>query len=156
MRCDAAGEEVLATYETRVRTVLPVEAEAAALNGYNEKEWEPAPLIAEALESFVNHVVRPFEKRIVVCGHNVKFDADFVRIGCEGASMPYPFDYHHIDTVTLAWPLLVAGKIKSLRLGDVCDYFGISNEGEHHAMVDVERDREIYRRFMKAYVGLLL
>ncbi len=151
LRTDASAERVLARYESRVYTALAVEAEAASFNGYVKEEWESAPSLKAVLRQFVAAIVEPFDTRAVVCGHNVKFDEDFVRPAFETHQIAYPFDYHHIDTVALAWPLLVLGKIESLRLRAVCDYFGISNEGEHRAMVDVERDCAIYKHLMKRY-----
>jgi DNA polymerase III epsilon subunit-like protein len=47
-----------------------------------------------------------------------------------------------------AWPLCVAGKIRSVSLGKVCDHLGISNAGEHTAMADVERAIAVYERLV--------
>ncbi len=153
IRCDATGENVLATFESRVQCYHPIEADAAALNGYTPEGWQDAPEPRDAIEKFLEAVVRPYpETRIALCGHNVKFDEEFVLAMLAREGYLSPFDYHRVDTVTLAWPLLAAGKISSLKLRDVCAYLGISNEVEHRAMADAVRQRMAYLRLMKMFV----
>ena len=52
--------------------------------------------------------------------------------------------YHRIDTVTLAYEHLAPCGLEKLSLDTVCTFLGITNEGAHTAMADVERCQAAY------------
>jgi len=145
------GHQV-ALYEARVLPEREPEAQAAKVNGYDKETWRGSDLGA-VLRRMVDLLRldgagRGERQRVVMVGHNVSFDEKFLRAAFDKCRLRWPFDYHKVDTVSLAWPLFAAGKIGRLKLESVCDYFGISNAGAHGAMVDVERCMAVYDRLM--------
>jgi DNA polymerase-3 subunit epsilon len=145
-------------YEARVLPARQPEAQAARVNGYDAATWEGLDI--EAALRMMLTVLRldrsgdGENQHVVMVGHNVSFDEKFVRAAFDKCGIKWPFDYHKIDTVSLAWPLFAAGKINRLKLEAVCDYYGISNAGAHGAMVDVERCMAVYDRLMaEVHVG---
>lgn len=153
IRTDASGQLLLAAYETKVLPQSPVDARAAAVNGYTPEAWSEAILPVDAAGALTRAVIDGFERRAILCGHNVAFDDGFLRRMFDRALLSYPFDYHRIDTVSLAWPFYVQGKIDRLNLEAVCRHFLIGNEGAHRAMADAARCREVYLRMMEALRG---
>jgi len=113
---------------------------ALEVNGYTPEAWCDAAPLHVALE-----MLSPLLQGALMVGHNVSFDKGFITAAYEQCGMKYPkADYHTLDTVSLAWPLKVKGKVKNLKLHTLCDYFGISNEGEHAALADVLRTIKVY------------
>lgn len=94
----------------------------------------------------------PFMAGTVVVGHNVAFDWAFLRALFSRAGAPLPnVSYHRVDTVSLAWPLLLSGAVPKINLKALCEYFGVSNEGEHRALADARRTLQVYKRLLGAY-----
>ena len=93
--------------------------------------------------------MRPKEITHALAGHNVGFDRAFLEAAWRVTSGPPPdIDHHTVDTATLAWPLLAAGRIKSLSLVAVCTALGIGLHDPHRALSDAERSLEIARRLL--------
>ena len=57
------------------------------------------------------------------------------------------------DTMAMAFPLYATGKIPNVKLQTLCDYYGISNENAHQAMVDIERTVKVYKALMTPFVA---
>lgn len=131
--------------------VLPVHIETAhpkalEVNGYDAERWvRDAVLLEMALYRFVNLCYGG----VTLVAHNATFDWGFLR---ESLSRKHSggtgIDYHIICTASLAWPLVMQGGIESPKLEKLCDHFGISNDGQHRAMRDVQRTIEVYKRLM--------
>lgn len=85
-------------------------------------------------------------------GQNSKFDRDVLQRILGGTPVKNVFDglyFHQIDTMLLASTLQDIGilpKTKSLKLSDICESLGVSNdEGEfHNALVDLKMTRKAY------------
>jgi DNA polymerase-3 subunit epsilon len=85
----------------------------------------------------------------ILVGHNVAFDIRFLSDSLNKIQEKLDMvHYHSIDTASMAWPLFVAGKIKSVSLAVLCDYYGISNENSHRAEKDVERLIQVYQKLL--------
>ena len=56
-----------------------------------------------------------------------------------------------LASASLAWPLVMRGEVVSPKLEALCTHFGISNEGQHSAMRDVERMLEVYRKLVSPF-----
>lgn len=113
---------------------------ALEVNGYTDEAWSEALPLSVVLE-----MLSPLLSGALMIGHNVSFDKDFIRAAYKQAHIQYPRgDYHTLDTVSLAWPLKLRSKVRNLKLATLCDYFGISNKGEHSAYADVIRTIKVY------------
>jgi len=145
-RLDPGTLEIHAELDAKVKPEHPERAEPEALrhNGYTPERWANASPVAEVLDRLT-----PVLDGCILAGHNVPFDRAFLREAYRRAERPFPeVDYHVVDTASLAWPLVVAGVIDSLRLRVICEHLGISNQGEHSATTDVRRTIDVYRRLM--------
>ncbi len=130
----------------RVSCNYPLRADDKALeiNGFSREGLRDGYLsrsVREALERYHGYTL---------AGWNIGFDIRFLmnlqqRVFSSGT---LPFHYRPLDVASLAWPLLLGGKVKSLGLNSVCDYFGVSNEGAHDAAADVRRTIEVYRHLI--------
>ena len=135
-------------FHRRVRMLAPENADPKALelNGYDAALWEEDAIHPWKATAELNGFVQPGDMLVF---HNSSFDLPFLR----KAGFASAADYHPLDTASMAWPLVVAGKLKSIKLAALCDYFGVSNEGAHGARRDVERLMEVYLRLM-SYKGV--
>lgn len=124
-----------------------VDPEALKLNGIDPKTWDGYPA-RQVLPQVWNFLADAGQ----IWGHGVQFDWGFLEPALRAAG--YKTDMLGLrlrDTRTLAEPLVWAGKIANPRLPTVCDFFGVSNDGAHDALVDAERTFEIYRKLRRYY-----
>lgn len=135
------------------RKVKPKHLESATpkaleVNGYNEEEWKDAANIEDILEEVVD-----FLEGCVIAGHNVQFDMNFLKRAVleylgEGTLRRLPYSW--VDTVTLAFEHLVPCGMISLKLDNICTFLGISNVGNHRALVDANRSKQVYEALQRA------
>jgi DNA polymerase III epsilon subunit-like protein len=93
---------------------------------------------------------------VIIVGHNV---AGFDLAMLEGESRMKRLDRRDIsraweDTQGLAMTLLVPRGLKRVSLKACCDYYGIGNQGQHHALEDVLRTEQVYKRITQGQQGL--
>lgn len=146
-----ADRREIGRFSVRIRPTHLETAEPRALevNGYTPEGWADAVPLAQALEQLVA-LAGLGDHRPTLAGHNVGFDRGFIVEAfrqCAGVVAP-SLDHHAVDTSVLAWPLCARGVIDSVSLAAVCTYLGISNEGAHGALRDVERAIEVYDRLV--------
>jgi hypothetical protein len=78
-------------------------------------------------------------------------DVSFLERGYRSCKLPYPFDYHVIDLVTLfySWSLVVGETVSSLSLRQAALTAGlIEGAVPHRAMADTELTLDTYRYFI--------
>ena len=132
------------------RKVLPVNIQSAdpqalVINRYNPEHWlKHGVSLDEALDGFLNICFGG----VTLVAHSATFDWGFLRAALTRKSLLADLDYHIICTASLAWPLVMRGEVVSPKLETLCTHFGISNEGQHSAMCDVERMLEVYRQLV--------
>jgi DNA polymerase-3 subunit epsilon len=146
MKVDERTLAVLDMVETRVRspTGTFLDPEAIALNGFNLDDWLDAPSADQVLPQ-----LRTFLDGSRIVGHNPGFDWAFLRTAYFRFGLAAPdIDCHLLDTASLAWPLLRRGLVPSLSLRELCAFFGISNEGAHHALRDVVRTYQLFLKLI--------
>jgi DNA polymerase-3 subunit epsilon len=80
----------------------------------------------------------------------VPFDWAFLAAALNACNMRWAGDYHRVDTVALAWPLLVAGAVPSVKLATLSDFFGITAP-THDALADVRACRGVYPELMRLW-----
>jgi DNA polymerase-3 subunit epsilon len=144
---DPTGREVIEEYCTKVFPKKPVDAKAAEINGYTAEKWA-----AEAVELDTAMVkMLTMANGSVFTAHNAPFDWSFFNHAMVERYQRWPGDYHRVDTVALAWPLLCAGEVDSVKLTTLTKYFGIEHSAAHTALSDARACREVYVRLMGIY-----
>lgn len=147
---DPSGQTVLAEYCQKVFPVNPVDPKAAAVNGYSQEKWA-----AEAVSLDVAMVkLLTLAKDSVMVAHNAPFDWGFLETAMAKRGQRWPGDYHKIDTVALATPMLKAGIVPNLKLATLSQHFGVEHSNAHTALADVHACRGVYLKLMERYAPL--
>lgn len=143
---DPSGQHVLDEYCAKVFPKKPVDPGAARVNGYTMEKWA-----SEAIELDIAMVkLLGLGRDSVFVAHNTPFDWGFFEMAMAKRSQRWIGDYHKIDTVALATPLLKAGHVVNVKLATLTEHFGIEHEA-HRAMGDARACREVYLRLMEMY-----
>jgi DNA polymerase III epsilon subunit-like protein len=146
---DPSGQLVLNEYSAKVIPKKPVDAGAARINGYTTEKWA-----AEAIDLDIAMVkMLGLGRDAVFVAHNTPFDWSFFEMAMAQRSQRWNGDYHKIDTVALATPLLKAGHVPNLKLVTLSAHFGIEHEA-HRAMGDARACREVYLKLMEMYASV--
>jgi len=133
-----AEENVLFESLIRPLHIQTAHPKALEVNGYaaNPSRWKTAPTWNEVAPKVMDLLAGK-----VLVGHNIdRFDLGFVRRHLEKAGQDVSrITGQTVDTMNLAKEHLVPKGLKTKKLHDVCDFLGISNDGEHTAKADVKR-----------------
>lgn len=136
-----AGAEVLRTHwKFEPRWIERATPKALEINGYHPDTWGETVPIEWAMQQFANYT-----NGIIFAAHNAPFDKAFIKAEMDRWGIKWEPDYHVLDTCVLGW--VPCAKYRSLRgvgLAKLCKFYGISNEGAHDAMVDVDRMIHVY------------
>lgn len=148
---DSTGCNVLHEYSAKVLPAKPVDPDAARINGYDAETWAVQGVNLDIA------MVRMLEKakHSVFVSHNTPFDWGFFDRAMALRGQRWPGDYHKIDTVALATPLLKAGHIANVKLATLTAHFGIAHE-THRAMGDAKACRDVYLKLMEIYAPLFI
>ncbi len=144
IRVNSFNFSVLDEWEAKIKPqhIELAQEEALKINGYNEKDWENAMEPKEALEKFLEKV-----DGSMLVGHNLSNDWFYICKALLENNLAPTFFYKNIDTFSLAWQKLRNDKnIKTLSLGELTRYFGITREKPHSALDDA---RTAYKVFLK-------
>lgn len=130
-------------WHTKVRPQVLRAAEPIALrvNGFADDpdQWDGAPEFAD-----VAPLIAARLDGCLIIGHNVAFDLGFLKEALKKAGSKARIPHRKLDTYTLAYEHLAHKGLNSLSLDSVCTFLGISNEGNHTALVDARRCREVW------------
>ena len=151
MRTSADASIIRTTWYRKIRPLHPyrLSPKAAEMNAFETNLWADACQPSRALwTDFVT-----FAKGSIPVCHNPSFERAFITLAAtEQRVFDLEIDYHWIGTETLAWPLLVSGKIPALGLDELCSFFQIEPEPRPHtAQMGVQTCMEVYRRLMAKY-----
>jgi len=142
--------EKLGSWCVRVKPKYPERFEDAAreISRYNDTDWAGAPSLEDVMQK-----VREFTYEAILIGHNiVLFDVPFFNANCKMAGIDYQLPLKMnclIDTQMLALVHMVPRGLKFLGLGPCCKFFGISNDGQHHAYDDCDRTKMVFEALLK-------
>lgn len=138
--------------DVKVWRIMPpedcyVEEKALEINGFSRELWNGSPSFEEVTKELAEVL-----HDSILAGWNVKFDlgmleGEFRRLGLERM----PWHYHALDVMTFMMPLYFNEQIESLSLHAACNYFGVSNRGEHRALADVMRTLEVFHKLSVLY-----
>jgi DNA polymerase III alpha subunit (gram-positive type) len=143
---DPTGMTILAEYVSKVLPTNPVDAQAAAINGYDQEKWAAE---AVSLNTAMVKVLELARNAVMSC-HNSPFDKAFIDAALRRCSMRWTGNYHTLDTCALSRPLLLAGLVDNVKLETMTKFFGIDHEA-HRALGDVHACRQVYLRLMEIY-----
>jgi len=120
-------------WESKVKPEHIETAVKAALdyNGYNEKDWEGAISIKEAMQIYGEKT-----QNCIFCSYNVSFDWSFVNDACFRTgtlnSMSTFENHDRLDLLSIAWDRGLKNE-SSFSLKTACKLFGIPPEPEPHS-----------------------
>jgi len=131
---------------TRLETAHP---KALEVNGYaaHPEDWNDAPTFDEVAAKVADLLTN-----CIVIGHNVGFDVDFVQEALKRAKVEARISYHKVDTVTLAYTVLVPCGLTSLSLDNIRHFLGWSKDKAHTALKDTKDAQRLYHLLSRATV----
>jgi DNA polymerase III epsilon subunit-like protein len=148
IRVDATTFEERARFVAKVKPLLPVDPEAAAVNGYAPELWRDAISLDEALRGMF-----PVIEGARWVGSKPSFDFDFVSTNAQacGRKMPKLATHRLVDVSGMAEPLVAAGLIAKAGLEALREYFGIHTGAPHRALNDALATVAAYRLLLALY-----
>ena len=146
LRVQGKTAEMWAT-KIRPEHIETASSKALEINGYSPEAWESAMGISEAVVA-----IRERLKGCVIVGHNLAFDLGFIAEAYKRHSGRGMGFHYKLDTMALAYEHLASAGLNSLSLESVCNFLGVSNDGAHTAIADVERTYEVYRRLSRSSI----
>lgn len=135
-----------------VRPTLPVDPQAAAVNGYTPEAWWDAVPLDEALHG----LTRVIEGARWV-GSKPSFDFDFVQTNLRacGREMPELASHRLVDVSAMAEPLIAAGVVRSGGLEALRTFFEVETGPAHRAENDVRATMQVYRSLLRLFLPAL-
>jgi DNA polymerase-3 subunit epsilon len=123
------------------------------LDEHRKKAVSPDVAIRQ-MDKFINSHF-PKDEKIVLGGHNVNFDVNFLNafLSRNGYNVQQRFSHRYVDTSAILFYLFLTGKIKRKLTAsqDALDYFGITVQGRHTALGDAVATAQLFSRL----VGIL-
>lgn len=151
IRTDADGN-IKAAFTNRVRPKGDCDPQAAAINGYNPGEWDAAPSFDVVYKSLRNVILDGNSEKFVLVAHNAEFDRRFWLEECSRRDLEDPFKGRRwVDTCSMAWPLVVCGAIKSVKLEVLANYYQVVNDNPHTAEGDAMTLCQVYWKLIGRY-----
>ena len=146
-----------AFFSTLVAPASPMDPSAQKVHGLTNDDLRNAPSLTSAIDQ-LEGLVDP--RHVVLCGHNVSFDASFLRAAYDRLGRPYPYDYHMVDLWSVAFFIFSTDGIKppDYRLDTLAGLYGIRRDKRHDALQDVRVTatilRYLYQRAVESGIKL--
>ncbi len=124
-------------YTTLVNPGTPIPYGATKINGITDEMVADSPTFDIALKAFME-----FAGDKVLVGHNIHtFDMKFI---CRDALKYFDktIGNDYVDTLTLSQIYLP--ELKGHKLVNLAEYYGLSSEGAHRALVDCHMNHKVY------------
>ena len=139
--------ELVAKGEWHMHPRWPERAHPKALevNGYTKAAWDARGVVSH--EAALTEYLEMAREGIFVA-QNVAFDWSFLlKEMSRHPDLKWVGDYHRLDTASMLWPVYMSGDtgMTGISLSKACEHFGVTNEGAHDAMTDVDRMVEVYQ-----------
>ena len=125
--------EIVDTLDIKVRPeCLETASEfSLQLNGYNEREWQNALSLHEAMSLYSEKT-----KDAIFCAHNITFDWSFISEAFKKINIKNSMEYHRLDLFTMSWLKLKDSGLESFHLKDIAKYLGIPEEPMPHRAIN--------------------
>jgi DNA polymerase III subunit epsilon len=135
--------------------ILSVTEEALSINKIDlEKHKQSAVSSSQALDKILLFICKHFprQRKITLAGHNVHFDAAFLRSFFSANKKDFNeyFSHRIIDTSSILHYLYLAGKMKQRAISsdDAFDLFDIEVEGRHTAIGDAIATAKLFTKLL--------
>src|SRR5207253_1850901 len=135
------GLELGETFQTLVRTGVPLPAPIQALTGIRDEELRRAPSVGVAVRRFLE-----FAGDATLVAHNARFDTAFLDRQLERLTGRCRAS-QALDTAALARRLL-AGRVRRVSLASLAHFYGTSVSPCHRALPDAEATAEVLVRLI--------
>lgn len=145
---DGKTLEIKKEYEAKVKPkhLETASKEALLVTHYSPPAWEKAKDLGEVLTD-----LNRLAPGGMVTGHNITFDWMFLELAYRKHRLPWAFDYHRLDVLSMAYVYVLADpKVKQLSLARLSEHFGISRKRAHRAMDDVRATYAIFKQIVSA------
>ena len=136
--------------------ILSVTEEALSINKIDiEKHKQSAISASRAMDEILVFIGKYFPRqgRITLAGHNVHFDANFLRAFFSANNIDFSqyFSHRVIDTSSILYYLYLAGHIKhrAISSDEAFDLFDIKVEGRHTAIGDAMATAKLFTRLLQ-------
>jgi len=145
---DYGDRYVLKKYESKIKPekIYLAEAEALAINGYEEKKWKDAPKFVSIYEE----VLEAFEDSDLLMGQNLIFDLRFFSEMCKRNNLPIPNYPPYLDSKAVADRLVREGWLEKSNMDYLCEHYKIELNGRAHtALVDCDRTIKVWDKLQQ-------
>lgn len=129
------------SFQTFVNPERPIPAEITELTGITDSMVARAPKEAEAVRKFFEFC----GDDCVLVAHNASFDTDVIKAACERNGIPY--NYSHLDTLTLAQCLIP--DLKTYKLDSISNHFKMPKFDHHRADEDAGALARIFAKLIE-------
>jgi DNA polymerase III subunit epsilon len=148
--------EILDSMEVLINDgVLSVTEEALSVNKIDiEKHKQSAVSSSRAMDEILSFIRKyfPQQRKITLAGHNVHFDAAFLRSFFSANNKDFNefFSHRIIDTSSILYYLYLAGHIKQRAISsdDAFALFDIKVEGRHTALGDAIATAKLFTKLL--------
>jgi len=139
--------KIIEKFELKIKPEHIENADKIALkiNHYNEKDWETAYNLEDAMKILSKKL-----KDCIMIGQNVSFDSAFLEYAFIKTKLKNTMHYYKLDTISIAWAKLnKKSNITHFSLREMSKYFGIKNKNPHNALSDAYTTYLLYKKLMK-------
>ncbi len=135
--------KIIDTWEAKIKplNLKTADPQALKVTGYNAKDWGLALKPKIALKAFSRKT-----KDCILVGHNIAFDRPFLEDYFRRWKVPIKWDYHSLDTISLAYYKLGSGQ--KLRLSEISKTLNIKRKKEHTALDDAETCYKVFKKLI--------
>ncbi len=144
-------------YRKRFLPVGPCDPGAAKVNGYDPQTWALTEYAPGKVPGFftaadAEEIAAVLSLGEMIGGANTPFDIGILKAAFKRVRVPWPksISYRVLDVHSLGNPLLVTGKVKSVSLSHLAEFFGLGSVA-HTAPGDVSLTMQVYERLLEMY-----
>jgi DNA polymerase-3 subunit epsilon len=138
--------------------ILSVNKEALSINKIDiEKHKQSAMTSSQAMDEIISFIGKHFpgHGKITLAGHNVHFDADFLKrfFSANNKDFSEFFSHRIIDTSSILYYLYLSGRIKQKAVSSdkAFELFDIKVEGRHTALGDAMATAKLFTTLLDLF-----
>jgi DNA polymerase III subunit epsilon len=148
--------EIIDSHEILINDgILSVTEEALSINRIDIEQHKLSALpSSRAMDEMLSFIGKHFpgQEKITLAGHNVHFDANFLKafLSANNKNFSEFFSHRMIDTASILYYLYLAGQIKrrAISSDEAFDLFGIKVDGRHTALGDAIATAKLFTRLL--------
>lgn len=139
--------KIIDTFDVKVKPehIQTATSFALNLNGYNEKDWQNALTLQEAMRLYSAKT-----EEAVFAAHNVTFDWSFIFEAFNKTKVRNLMDYHRIDLLTMAWFKLRDSGLKKFNGDAIAKHLGLKEELlPHRGINGAMKAYEVFKKLIE-------